>query len=198
MIRVDDSHFAYLAVQRGKQSNLVEDRASWQSAYEASLFATLSSIRNDLPALCANVLDVGGGLGGIDVLLARRYPNLAVTILDGEDDAPIVDLHRRTFNNMEVARDFLAKNGVSSFDYFTPALGDARPFDLVCSFGSWCFHYEPSVYLDFVQRCCRPGTVLILEVRRNRPAWRAELTKAFALQRVAFDSPKYQRLVFRA
>jgi SAM-dependent methyltransferase len=198
MIHVDDQQFAFLALQRGALSDLVGNRTRWQEAYEASLSATMASIEQDLPAWCASVLDIGGGMGGINILLARLWPDLNVTILDGEDDAPVMRRHRETFNNAAVARRFLEQNGVGHIDFFSPRLGEPRPFDLIVSFASWCFHYEPAVYLDFVRACCRPGTVLILDIRRDKPHWRPELEKAFALRRVALVAPKFERIVFDA
>ena len=194
---IDDAHFAYLAVQRGKESDLRGDRAAWQEAFETSLYHTIGTMYAHLPERCATVLDVGSGLGGINILLARLYPDLAVTLLDGESDPPVVELHRKTFNDMHVAKDFLARNGVSRFNYFTPALGEPRAFDLIISCGSWCFHYEPAVYLDFVKACCRPGTVLILDVRRGKPEWRRDLECALGPASVVHSAEKFERLVFR-
>jgi hypothetical protein len=64
------------------------------------------------------VLDVGSGLGGIDVLLNRHYlatagNPLEVALLDGIDDMPEVSFHDRTYNDMAVAIDFWSRTASS-------------------------------------------------------------------------------------
>lgn len=196
---VEDSHFKYLRLQKGSLDLVAHDRGAWQIAYEQALTRDFAEIHPFLPSSCESVLDVGGGLGGIDVLLARKFGfGLKVCILDGENDPPVMHMHRQTFNNMEVARDFLSKNGVREFSYYAPSLGVPRPFDFVISLGSWCFHYEPKTYLGFVRACCRPGTVIILDVRKGKPEWIRQLKSTWILMGVIHTSLKRDRMVFRA
>lgn len=202
---VDDRHFAYLSLQKGSLDRLKGDRAAWQRAYETSLAEDLAGMRPFLPATCRNVLDIGSGLGGIDALLNRHYGGgLDVRLLDGVDDPPVMTLHRKSFNSMAVARDFLDRNGVSGFGFYSPAEARAATpvvgieFDLIISLGSWCFHYAPSEYLEFVYRCCTPRTVLLLDVRADKPEWRAQLHTRFFEVACAKASRKFNRLVLRA
>lgn len=176
MISVRDEHFPYLFLQKGELDYLKGDRVAWQAAYERSLEDDFASIKRYLPEQCGSVLDIGGGLGGIDILLARCYPGLQVRILDGEADAPKLILHDQTFNHMEATRSFLEANGVTDFGYYTPAkLLPLRPFDLIISLRSWCFHYSPRTYLEFVRCCCGPNTRLIIDVRNGRADWMQQL-----------------------
>jgi SAM-dependent methyltransferase len=198
---VDDSHFAYLKLQRGRIEALASDRAAWLEAYARTLDEDLASIEPHLPATCRNLLDVGSGLGGIDVLLNRHYlattgNPLEVALLDGIDDMPEVSFHDRTYNDMAVAIDFLVKNGVEHC-YFVPLPPrEAKPFDLIISLQSWCFHYPPAAYLEFVKGCVHRDSVLILDVRADKPLWRDELRQSFTEVAVALSRPKFNRLVF--
>jgi len=179
---VNDAHFAYLRLQKGSLEPLAHDRALWHAAYEADLWRTYSEIHPYLPESCSGAsLDVGSGLGGIDVLLSRHYGGeLRVNLLDGEHDAPAMTLHRQTFSSEAVARDFLSMNGVrpDRIGYSTPASPDfTLVWDLVLSLGSWCFHYAPDVYLP---RLLEGGglhtdTVIILDVRRDKGEWTSQL-----------------------
>jgi len=209
MMIVDDSHFEYLKLQKGALHALIGDRAAWLASYEQSLAEDMASLAPYLPAACRNVLDVGSGLGGIDVLLDRHYGGLQVRLLDGVDDPAVMTFHNRTYNDMVIAGDFQHRNGVEKFGYYsTPPKGPVD-FDLIISLGSWCFHYGPSAYLAFVQKCChgpvddanaaggkRAGTVLILDVRADKPLWRQELREAFREVGVARAARKFNRLVF--
>lgn len=195
---VTDAAFPYLVAQRGRIDALKHDRPAWEAAYAADLAETLANITPHLPARCGAILDVGGGMGGIDAMLSRHYGGLEVCILDGEADPAAVRSHAETFSHMGAARDFLAVNGVERFERYTPDLGEPRSFDLIVSFAAWCFHIEPAAYLPFVKACCHPGTILILDVRRGRPAWSADLHDAFQRIDVAHVSGKFERMVFRA
>jgi SAM-dependent methyltransferase len=193
---VDDRHFEYLKLQRGGLDAIAHDRAAWLRAYRLSLEDDLASMAPHLPERCRNVLDVGSGLGGIDVLLARKFPGLYVSLMDGVDDPPVMHFHNRTYNDMKVACDFQKKNGVEKVGYYsTPPIGSVG-FDLIISIASWCFHYGPSAYLAFVRRCCHPKTVLILDVRADQPLWRLELRGAFNEVGCALAKRKFNRLVF--
>ncbi len=197
---VEDSHFQYLRQQKGSLDTVSHDREVWHLAYEQALTKDYAGIHPFLPASCSSILDVGGGLGGIDTLLVKKFgTDCEVCILDGENDPPVMHLHRETFNNMAVARDFLSKNGVQKFSYYAPpSLGTPRPFDLIISLGSWCFHYEPKTYLGFVRACCRSGTVIILDVRKNKTEWLQELKTMWRWAGAIHFAEKRDRMVFVA
>ncbi|WP_409188439.1 hypothetical protein [Bradyrhizobium sp. RDM4] len=200
---VEDSHFEYLKLQRGALHDLSGDRAAWCAAYEASLEQDLASMRPFLPEHCRVLLDVGSGLGGIDVLLNRHYGGgVHVRLLDGLADAPLVRQHRETYNHMAVAADFQHKNGVEYLGCYSvnhglaPPAADGLAYDLVVSLASWCFHYPPSDYLSFVAARCHAATVLILDVRADKPLWRGELADTFREVGCALSRRKFNRLVF--
>jgi SAM-dependent methyltransferase len=202
---VDNSHFAYLALQKGSLDHLKGDRAAWHSAYDRALQDDFESIAPHLPLSCNSVLDIGSGLGGIDVLIDRHYGGVMVRLVDGLADPPVLHFHNRTFNNMAVAEDFQRRNGVVDARGWDAAVcqhkayaGLPEAFDLIISFGSWCFHYPPEVYLDMVGRLSGPNTVLILDVRADKPLWRSELGQAFREVACAKASRKFNRLVFHA
>lgn len=193
---VGDAHFEYLKLQKGALHSLIGDRAAWLQAYRQSLDQDFASMAPHLPARCASVLDVGSGLGGIDVLLNRHYGGCAVRLLDGVDDAAIMNRHNRTYNDMVIAGDFQRRNGVKKFGYYScPPHGPAA-FDLIISLGSWCFHYPPATYLAFVTACCHSGTVLIIDVRADKPMWRDQMRDGFDEVGCALAKRKFNRLVF--
>lgn len=197
-LTVDPRHRDYLVLQRGDIEHLKEDEDHWHSAYNRRLNETFRSIKPFLPPDCRSILDIGSGLGGINALINNHYQGgVHVCLLDGEKDPPIMRAHRRTFNNMEVAKDFLWKNGVYNFSYFTPSLGECRSFDLITSYRSWCFHYPPYVYLEFVRACCHADTILIIDLRRGMQSWHDELCGPFRVVGAVHASQKCDRIVFQ-
>lgn len=204
---ISDAAFAYLKEQSGAISDLANDRAAWDAAYAKHVTAIYHSMIPYLPARARNILDIGSGLGGIDALLHAHYegePKIA--LVDGMIDAPVMNKHAETFSSMAAASKFLTANGVplDHFSYYDPAhiRGEGHPamghpFDLIISCASYCFHYNPETYLEFVARCCHPETVLIFDVRREYRTWHYVLEERFARVAIAYEGKKFQRMVFR-
>jgi SAM-dependent methyltransferase len=199
-LTISEEAFAYLKIQRGAISDLSTDRQAWEREYRRSLLADMGTMLLWLPERCAAVLDVGSGLGGIDILLSRHYGGRpAIWLLDGHFDDPEVKAHNQTFNSMAVARAFLRDNGAMLKG--TASGGDSprgvAVHDLVISLQAWCFHFPPAGYLSFVKSAMKPGATLILDVRRDRDDWRDELRGAFTEVGIAHSATKFERVVFR-
>lgn len=191
---VEPRHFEYLAIQRGEVSDERFDFLLWKAAYQRSLMRIYSSIRSTLPDRCSSVLDIGSGLGGIDVLLAKHYGGLNVCLLDGIACEARVHRHAEPFSNREVALDFQAKNGNTSVTYCWPTPPD-RTFDLIVSFAAWCFHIEPSQYIEAVKSAMHGGTTLIVDARA-RIDWHEQLRAAFGRPVILHQENKYFRMAF--
>lgn len=206
-LQVDDDHFEYLKLQKGRLWDISRDREMWLEQYENDLHGTFDGIKPFLPQTCWGLLDIGSGLGGIDVLIARHYaqgdPKKSpfVHLLDGVNDQPVVRYHRHTYNDMRVAKNFQVANGLppERFGYFTTATEVLpRPYDLVVSFGSWCFHYEPLQYLHLLTKGAglHGGSVVIVDVRADKPEWVRQLDSVFTREAVIATRPKWSRCVY--
>lgn len=200
---ISDSAYPYLVAQRGAIDDMKDDPVLWCSRYAEMLESEFRCFEPYLPKTCDAILDIGGGMGGIDVLLNNHYGgNCSVTLLDGVRDPPDMNLHRETFSNFAVAREFLKTNGVSDVHSIDPngaRLVAPHFFDLIISLKSWCFHYGPGIYLEFVKGCAIRGqTHLIVDVRRSRPDWEQALERAFSLSRIIYHGPKFNTFWFRA
>jgi len=103
---------------------------------------------------------------------------------------------------LAIARVLLAMNGVQYFDFIdasAPERAMPRKVDLVVSFRSWCFHFEPDSYLDLVQSWCVAGkTRLIVDVRRNKPEWDSMLRLAFRFVDIVYQGAKFTTLLLEA
>ncbi len=199
---ITDAARPYLQIQKGSLHNLAQNQVAWDVAYCEAIEADFAGMRPHLPAACSRILDIGGGMGGIGIMLCRHYrPRMPyLYIVDGIDDQPSMTLHRKTFNNATVAQEFLRKNGIRKAGFFSPDeakgyLGAPPKADLIISLGAWCFHLPPEEYLQFVAKSCQPGTVLILDVRKDKPAWRAAIFKAFRPIGIILSKPKFERMV---
>lgn len=203
-IRVSDVEFEYLKLQRGRIADLADAPDLWLRAYRESLLIDYATIAPHLPNIGHGYfLDIGGGLSGISVAIYRHY-NGGVTpvILDGISDPPKMALHRQTYSNLHVAAKWLASMGVTPVTGVTPEMVRDTPLmvkvPLVLSLNSWCFHYAPSTYLDFVKASVAPRGTIIVDVRKNKPEWRGVLEQEFHLKAIAHISDKFDRCVFEA
>jgi SAM-dependent methyltransferase len=200
-IRIFDTAYDYLVTQQGSLDPLKDDRAKWAVAYEEMLRDKFDSFKLYIPVPCRNVLDVGSGMGGINILV-HEYTKADIYLLDGIKDQPIVKRNWQTHNSMQVAQKFLAVNGVALAGWFSPALRlhaakKVRPkFDLVISLGAWCFHLPPRQYLAFVAEHMGPSGRMVVEVRIDREDYDAELKEKFNLVDVIHKARKYERRVY--
>lgn len=204
-LRVDPEHFEYLRIQKGSLDKYTGDFNDWHVRYVLDIRRTFQEVRPWLPEKCSALLDVGSGLGGVDILFWRHYAERNqqpfVCLLDGLADKPTMRLHRQTFNDMRIARNFHVKNGVNPLAFGCAGPGVTRfdqPFDLIVSFGSWCFHYPPRQYLERIRPALTPATVLILDVRAGKADWHDELAGAgLELVTMIRSQAKFSRCVFR-
>ncbi|MBI4224909.1 MAG: class I SAM-dependent methyltransferase [Candidatus Sungbacteria bacterium] len=159
-----------------------------------------------LPAHARTILDIGAGVGGIDILLGKHY----------EQDKPMIYLLDKTempkkvyygleqkgcyYNSLSLAKDMLVQNGLTAGHIITQeADNDYRinfdaKFDLVISLISWGFHYPIATYLDQVYALLAPGGILILDVRKGTEE---EIMKKFGNATKIFEARKYFRVMAR-
>lgn len=199
---IEPKHFRYLVTQHGRVSDARGSFEAWKVAYESSIASIYSGIVDYLPARAAAVLDIGSGLGGIDIHLSNHYgPETAICLLDGDETGPEVEWSFKPHNSMSTAFDFLHKNGVTNVHGITPGNLDKspiKPFDLVVSFSAYCFHIHPGDYLEDLKTVIHDETVIILEVRRTKTEWLRMLLEAFGEPKVIDKGEKYVRVVFNA
>ena len=158
--------------------------------YARMIHEDFEMIRPHLPADAARILDIGCGIGGLDVLLHRHYsgePGPVIDLLDRTNPRtiPSYGFHREMefYNALEISSAVLRDNGIPADAFRTLDAADGEfpkgPLDLVISIASWGFHYPLSTYLDRVVGALDTGGTLILDLRRGQGQVR-ELELAFA------------------
>ena len=199
-LKITHEAYPYLVAQRGALDDMRGDPDTWTSKYCDVLQSEFKSIQSFLPKTCQRILDVGSGMGGIDALLNAYYGgDCEVCLLDGVDDPPAVELHRRPFNNMRIAKRYLELNGVNKFTFIDANDAHRRAparLDLIVSFKSWCCHYEPQLYMDLVLEACHSTTILILDVRRDKAEWLKALESNFKATDLVFAGIKFNTYRF--
>jgi SAM-dependent methyltransferase len=123
------------------------------------------------------VADIGCGFALFDLFLWRDFPGELVLIdLENTPERHFGFRDRgAAYADLEVARRFLADNGVPARDVtcLNPgrdALEAVAPVDLAVSFLSCGFHYPWQGYAPFFRDQLRPGGAAILDLRRRKAA----------------------------
>lgn len=164
---IDQESYKYLYVQRGSIAH-IKDFENWRRAYNKSTWEQYTDIIPHIPSSCSSSLDIGSGLGGIDVLLSKHYgTGCKVELLDGEHYDAVVKRHNQPFSNHAVMRNFLEANGVSNYAISSPETAGPKIHDLIISMSAYCFHIHPDTYIDLVRKSCDRKTICIFRVRKE-------------------------------
>ena len=185
---------------------LLSNRA--KKLFSADMEVEYFNLKEYLPERPENILDIGCGVAGIDVMLTRHYgkegKKVNFYLLDK------TELNKKVFyglektaayyNSLDIARDFLIANGVSNENIHTQEVtGDpvfpGKQFDLVISLISWGFHYPVETYLEEVYGLLKPGGKLIIDVRKGSGGEKFIEDKFGSKPVVIRDAQKHQRFL---
>lgn len=199
-LTIPDSVYPYLRVQKG-EINHIKDRESFELAYNRGLNELLYQMLPHIPTGIKTSLDIGSGMGGIDILLAKHFGN-ALDLLDAVHAPPVCIKHDVAFNDYEITKEFFSVNEAEIDFYWSPEDAEycrliTGKYDLIFSVGSYCFHYSPEKYLHFVRLSCHKDTVLIFDVRNRHTDWLEILRENFTETAVILESEKFTKRVFR-
>jgi len=173
-------------------------------AFNRDMAREYGEIRPHLPRRAVAILDIGCGVGGIDVLLHRHYgtPRLYLADRTQTSDRVYYGFEERGafYNSFDATRRLLLGNRIPERDLRFREVGDEcrldipEPVDLVVSLISWGFHYPVPVYLDQVRALLRPGGRVILDVRKETDG-RAQLEARFPGVTTISETRKKERVV---
>jgi SAM-dependent methyltransferase len=158
-----------------------KDVTSWDdimAAYEKNIVRDFETIEEFLPMNPSpSILDIGAGLGGIDIYLYDHYKSDArLFLLDKEGYSYKVFYgfypNASKYNSFDMTRRFLADNGIKLEDI---RCVDAERnehlnlfqhrFDVIISLLSCGFHYPVETYLPLIKMTLNRDGVCILDIR---------------------------------
>tara|TARA_B100000315_G_scaffold244491_1_gene269126 strand:- start:2597 stop:3319 length:723 start_codon:yes stop_codon:yes gene_type:complete len=136
-------------------------------------------IASYLPEHVSSVVDVGSGLGGINIFLHERYrdQNPFFYLLDKDQiDRTIEYFYEQTssaYCDFKATQNFLTDNGLleSEFalvDLNTTTFPKDIKVELVISLLSWGFHYPLETYLDDVLAILTEDGSLVIDLRKDQ------------------------------
>lgn len=133
-----------------------------------------------LPKNINRSIDIGCGIAGINIFLARHYlpTKPEIWLLDKNDDSPNRFEHYAGFqketaayNDLALSNFILQKNNIPGSQIFTVNVAKDdfpnKKFDVVISLLSWGFHYPVSYYLNTVRQNITKSSVVFIDIRRE-------------------------------
>ena len=175
--------------------------------FQKDMFNIYRSIKAHLPEECSSMLDIGCGVGGIDLFLFRHYhldESLQLYLLDKTTIDTRVFYNYKSkgsfYNSLQLTSDILSINGVPEGNIHLLEATDDNQInvdqrvDLVISLISWGFHYPVSTYLSRVHELLREKGRLIIDLRKNTDGIK-ELERKFSSVTPFTESKKSLRVV---
>ena len=125
------------------------------------------------------VLDIGGGFCGYNILLARQFQGMHLTVIDASEEDQQYKLGFQDkgerycdfgsleylFRHSDIGNERFNLIDFRKTDIPAWAAGFSEGFDVVQSLYSWCFHYPYRTYRSAVHNLLKPGGVLIVDCR---------------------------------
>ena len=164
-----------------------------RAEYGREIEATFATFRDYLPETADNILDIGSGMAGIDVLLGGHYPGATLHLLDKSGVSPrILQKEIDIWLHSDAARELLAANGITNpvvcHDMHCDPFPD-QMFDVVVSLLSWGFHYPISTYAP---RC---RGIMVVDVRKGTGG--EAMLAEYGDLKVVHEARKYRRVVVK-
>ena len=131
-----------------------------------------------LPDMCNNILDIGCGIAGIDVLLFKHY-----AIKSNEPELWLLDksevskkIHygyhetASSYNSFDAVKDFMNANYIKKYNLIDVSITQPPnniKFDLIISLLSCGYHYPLDYYLDYIEETLTEDGTLIIDCRQK-------------------------------
>lgn len=171
--------------------------------YRARVLRDFETIKPWLPKSVSRIVDIGCGLAGVDVHLARETKARSVVLIDGDGTGSrkmgFVD-NTRAWSDVEIGAELVEANlpGISIYGF---AEGNIKKStwlwcDLLISLKSWCHHYPAETYLGLVQRSLEFHGRMILDIRTGTNGLAVLEAGGFRSIGIAYSTAKADRHVF--
>lgn len=150
------------------------------TAYRNDMQREYENLRPHLPEEVHSILDIGCGIGGINVFLFEHYERnrqINFFLLDKSDIAPQLyygyKSHGAFYNSLDLTRQVLTSHQIPNERIHTLEATSTNDIpistevDLVISLISWGFHYPVNTYLERAYALLRPKGRLIIDLRQG-------------------------------
>ncbi len=186
LINLNSEHDRYLNAQRNHTSD------NKKQVVESNINSYLA-IKNHLPDNCKSILDIGCGLGFMDLCLFEHYDKneeIHFNLFDKTEFPEKIHFgFKKTasfYNDLNLSKKVLTDYGildskVTTIEATNENLQKLQNIDLIISCIAWGFHFPVSTYVQEVSELMNEKSVLILDIRDDTGGIE-ELSKFFDVE----------------
>ena len=166
-------HDKYLSAQR---NHSIEDIPRALASYEKYY----NSIKSNLPSRCNSILDIGCGLGILDLCIYEHYHcdnDLTFYLFDRSDYEENLYFgfkeNAAFYNDLQLVEEIFSNYGIANEKIITMEaekenLASLTNIDVVISSIAWGFHFPVSKYVEEVDKLMHQDSVLIMDLRKGQ------------------------------
>ena len=144
-------------------------------AYFEDMHQEFESINSVIEPYNKNLLSIGGGLGGLELVINKKFNVKSFTFIERNYVSKKVkygwdNKNNEAYNDLIIQRNFLTKNGMESskfkiFDYDNDQLPKDK-FDIIISLFSLDYHYDFKIYLEYLKNNTHKHSKIIFDTIR--------------------------------
>jgi SAM-dependent methyltransferase len=155
-----------------------------------------------LPDKAELILDIGCGVGGIDVYIYNHYDVPHMFLMDSElvSREPIYGFDRGVsyYNSFDATKALMMANDVYNFSLLNLdiRIDTIKNIDLIISILSWGYHYPIDKYIKQVDTALSENGTLIIDIREGTDGIR-EIKKYFPVVDIISNYNKSHRICVR-
>ena len=144
-------------------------------AYFEDMHQEFESINSVIEPYNKNLLSIGGGLGGLELVINKKFNVRSFTFIERNYVSKKVkygwdNKNNEAYNDLNIQRKFLIKNGMESskfkiFDYDNNQLPKGK-YDIIISLFSLDYHYDFNIYLEYLKNNTHNNSKIIFDTIR--------------------------------
>ena len=133
------------------------------------------SIQNFIDFSNKKILSIGGGMGGLELAINKKYQNTSFDLIEKNYVSKKVRYgwdyqNNEAYNNLSLLRSFLENNGIKKelFNIYNSETKNfpVKKFDVILSLFSLDYHYDFSIYHNYLKKVSDNNTFMIFDTIR--------------------------------
>ena len=143
--------------------------------YFEDMYQEFASINSAIDPQNKNLLSIGGGLGGLELVINKKFNVKSFTFIERNYVSKKVkygwdNKNNEAYNDIGIQKNFLTKNGMESskfkiFDYDNDQLPKDK-FDIIISLFSLDYHYDFTIYFEYLKNNTHKESKIIFDTIR--------------------------------
>lgn len=161
----------------------------------------LRMIANFINPSSKKLLNIGAGIGLLDVLLNKALKPKHHSLIEIKESAGQIDIDGTANNFREKIFPYdLLKQNLSDYQLRNIKINSpdnlyyGEKIDLVLSIRSWCFLYPVKTYIDYIQKIAKKDTFFIADIHKNEYD---DFCKYFLVKKIIHKFGIYSRFLFQ-